>query len=77
MGPYQILQIQAKVDLGVMIMKGYSTLSKVPVSSNQLKPQMQFSVIPGILDGKGLPLYRCVVDVTLSSSGYQTNNLYQ
>ena len=29
-GPYQVLSLQARVDLGVMAMKGHSTFPKAP-----------------------------------------------
>ena len=48
MGPKQVLQLQVRVDLGVMAMKGYSTFPRSP----KLEPhhQMQFSVISRILN---------------------------
>ena len=30
-GPYQVLPLRAKVDLGAMVMKGYSEFHKAPV----------------------------------------------
>ena len=30
-GPYQVLQLRDRVDLGAMVMKGYSAFSKAPV----------------------------------------------
>ena len=42
--PKQILPSQSRVDLGVMAMKRYSTLSKS--LKLELNNQMQFSVIP-------------------------------
>ena len=43
MGPKQVLPLLIRVDLGVMAIKGYSTLPR----SQELEPyyQMQFSVI--------------------------------
>ena len=43
MGPKQMLPLQVRVDLGVMALKVFSTLTRSP----ELMPyQMQFSVIP-------------------------------
>ena len=55
MGHWQVLQLQVKVDLGVMAMKWYSTLNR-PLEL-ELYHQMQFTVIPRIpLFGRILPL---------------------
>ena len=45
MRPQQVLPLKIKVDLGIMAMKGYSTLPRSP----ELEPhhQMLFSIIPG------------------------------
>ena len=37
-GPYQVLPFRAKVDLGAMVMKGYSAFPKAPAL---LEPQHQ------------------------------------
>ena len=44
LGPYQVLAFQVRVDLGLMVMKLYSTLLR----ATELEPhqQMQFSFIP-------------------------------
>ena len=44
MGPEQLLLLQVRVDLGVMAMKEYSTLSRT--LEQEPHYQMQFSVIP-------------------------------
>ena len=41
-GPYQVLPLWARVDLGVMTMKGYSTFPQI--SGLEPHHQMQFSV---------------------------------
>ena len=61
MGNYQVLQLQFRMDLGLMVMKGWSTFLKAP----ELKPhhQMQFSVISWKFVGVVLSLYRDAVGV--------------
>ena len=65
MGPKQVLLLQVRVDLGVMKMKGYSTLLR----SLELKfhYQMQFCVIPRtplFLQWVGRGSYSCVDSIS-------------
>ena len=51
-GPYQVLPLWARVDLGAMVMKGYSAFSKAPAL---LEPHHQIvSVITGHSLGWGV-----------------------
>ena len=66
MGPYQVLPLRARVDLGAMAMKGYSTFPKLQHSWN-LTIRL-FSVISRTLVRGVLPLCRGAVSVFYSPS---------
>ena len=52
MRPKQVLPIQARVDLEAMVMKGFTTFSKVP--ELELHHLMQLNVIAGtLIEGRG------------------------
>ena len=62
-GPYQVLLLQAKVDLGVMAMKRYSTFPKAPALL-KAHYQMLFNVISRTLvRGRVLLLSKDAIDL--------------
>ena len=66
-GPYQVLPLRARVDLGAMAMKGYSAFPKAPAL---LEPSPSDCLVsyPGHSLGGVLPLCREAVGVFYSSS---------
>ena len=73
-GPYQVLPLRARVDLGVMAMKGYSAFPKAPVL---LEPHHQI-VLCHIQDTRWrdlTPLQRCSQCMLQLQPTGQTNSL--
>ena len=62
MGPYQMLPLQARVDLGAMAMKGYSAFPEAPGTS----PSHCLVSYLGHSSGEFLPLCRGAVSVFYS-----------